>query len=971
MKSIQSLFLRRIGCRLGVALIAAALFLPASDAQAALRHRYSFTSDVTDSVGSANGTIQGGAFVLDGKAQFPGSSNEDYIELPPGLITNYTSVTFEFWTEVFDVGIWSEIFAFGNQTAAGEGANMVMFTPHTGSTPPDFRMSYAQAAPGFNDERVVNGSGVLDNLGQIAVTCVYDPPNSAMSLYTNGTLVATLSPVPSTGNRGFSLTNVINARSWLGRSLYNADAPFAGTIDEFRIYDEALGPLRVLASAQSGPDTLVTDIAINSLTWNAQSNMVVGTKQATTITFNTADFGSVTVRGSTEATYSSSDPSVIQVDGRGELRALKVGSATVSAVSGGTTNSITIDVTEPSLVHRYTFASNANDSVGTAHGTLQNGAAITDGEVVLPGGTTSADPGTAYVDLPNNLLTNFTAITVEAWFTDTGSGTWARIWDLGNSAGGEDIADNGSRYMFLTLPNGAGNLAGNIRINDRGGDHTVEWVGNRPPVGEEAHVVWSTDGANTTAWLYVNGALVGIHNDAFVTPADIGTSLNNWLGRSQYGGDASFTGSINEFRIYDGPISPLQIALNAASGPDNIITDPGAVQSLNLTIGTNVLAAGGLTVQAQLLANFQSVSNVNIASVTGVSFISSAPDIVTVSPTGLLNALGTGTVTITASYQGQSDTLDLTVSTLPGYTPATLVHRYSFSETGGTTVEDSVGTADGTVRGPGATFGGGELTLAGGTASNAEEVAGHVDLPNHIINVLKDLSIELWVTWQGSGNWQRIFDFGTSVSGEDISDGNGGYLFLTPQADAGDVRFAVRDPETGTETPQLRAPPALPSGQEVFVAITYDFAHNISRLYKDGVLVASGTAPLDLSLIDDVNVWLGRSQWPDNIFQGKYNEFRIWNGVLLPSEIATHRAAGPDSLEPGPSDEPELSAVASGGNILISWPESVTGFNLQSSPALGAGANWTPVTTAPATANGLRTVSVPIGTGTQFFRLAQ
>lgn len=970
MKFNQPVFLRRIGCSLGAALVASALIFSVSDAQAALKHRYSFTSDATDSVGGANGTLMGGASVLDGKAQFPGGSNEDYIELPPGLITNYTTVTFEFWTEVFDVGIWSEIFAFGNQTTGGEGANMVMFTPHTGSTPPDFRMSYAQAAPGYNDERVVNGSGVLDNVGQINVTCVYDPPKSAMSLYTNGTLVGTLSPVASTGARGFSLTNVINTRSWLGRSLYNADAPFAGTIDEFRIYDEALGPLRVFANSKAGPNTVLAEVAINSLSWNVQPNMVVGTKQATTVTFNTADYGSVTLSGSTEATYSSSDPSVVTVDGRGELRALKVGSATVSAVSGGTTNNVAISVIEPALVHRYSFTSNANDSVGTAHGTLVN-AVITDGEAVLPGGTTSSDPGSGYVDLPNNLLTNFTAITVEAWFTDTGSGTWARVWDLGNSAGGEDIADNGSRYMFLTLPNGAGNLAGNIRINDRGGDHTVEWVGGRPPVDEEAHVVWSTDGANTTAWLYVNGALVGVHNDAFVTPADIGTSVNNWLGRSQYGGDATFTGTIDEFRIYNGPISALQIALNAATGPDNIITDPGAVQNLNLTIGTNVVAAGGSSVQAQLLANFANASNVNIASVSGVTFTSSATGIVTVSPTGLLNALGPGTATITASYGGQSDTLDLTVTTLPGYTPATMVHRYSFNETSGTTVEDSVGTADGTIRGPGATFGGGQLTLAGGTASNAEEVAGHVDLPNHIINVLKDLSIETWVTWQGSGNWQRIFDFGTSASGEDISDGNGGYLFLTPQADAGDVRFAVRNPETGTENPQLRAAPALTVGEQVFLAITYDFTHNISRLYRNGVQVASGAAPQDLSFIDDVNNWLGRSQWPDNIFQGRFNEFRIWNGVLLPGEIATHHAAGPDSLEPGPAEEPELTAVASGGNILISWPEAVTGFALQSSPTLGAGATWTPVTQAPTTANGVRTVSVPIGTSTQFFRLAQ
>src|ERR1044071_8359574 len=45
-----------------------------------------------------------------------------------------------------------ELYAFGNQGADGTGGNMLMFCPHSGSSPNDFRMSYAQAQPGFNDE---------------------------------------------------------------------------------------------------------------------------------------------------------------------------------------------------------------------------------------------------------------------------------------------------------------------------------------------------------------------------------------------------------------------------------------------------------------------------------------------------------------------------------------------------------------------------------------------------------------------------------------------------------------------------------------------------------------------------------------------------------------------------------------------------------------------------------------------------
>jgi hypothetical protein len=103
---------------------------------------------------------------------------------------------------------------------------------------------------------------------------------------------------------------------------------------------------------------------------------------------------------------------------------------------------------------------------------------------------------------------------------------------------------------------------------------------------------------------------------------------------------------------------------------------------------------------------------------------------------------------------------------------------------GTTTVKDSVGTADGALAGNGADYdGSGQLLFPGGTSSAAAEadIAGYVDLPNHIINVLTNISIETWVTWQGAGSWQRIFDFGTSAGGENISDGNGNYCSFRPK----------------------------------------------------------------------------------------------------------------------------------------------------------------------------------------------
>jgi hypothetical protein len=312
--------------------------------------------------------------------------------------------------------------------------------------------------------------------------------------------------------------------------------------------------------------------------------------------------------------------------------------------------------------------------------------------------------------------------------------------------------------------------------------------------------------------------------------------------------------------------------------------------------------------------------------------------------------------------------LQIAVITLPSYTTPTLVHRYSFSDAvGSKVVKDSVGTADGAILGNGAAFDGkGQLSLPGGTASDADAsvVAGYVDLPNHIINVLTNLSIEAWVTWQGSNSWQRIFDFGTSAGGEDVSNGNGNYIFMSPQGDV-NLRFSARDPVTGAEPSPLTSAAPLVRNQEIYVAVAYDYLDNVAKLYSNAVLVAESTAPVDVRGIDDVNNWLGRSQWPDPMFQGKYDEFRIWSGALLPDKIASDFAAGPDSLEALPS----LTATLNGKNILISWPASATGFNLQNSPQVGTGAAWTAVTTPPNTANGVSTVTLPVGSGTLFFRL--
>ncbi|MHC1763584.1 MAG: LamG-like jellyroll fold domain-containing protein [Verrucomicrobiia bacterium] len=63
-----------------------------------------------------------------------------------------------------------------------------------------------------------------------------------------------------------------------------------------------------------------------------------------------------------------------------------------------------------------------------------------------------------------------------------------------------------------------------------------------------------------------------------------------------------------------------------------------------------------------------------------------------------------------------------------------------------------------------------------------------------------------------------------------------------------------------------------------------------------------------------------------------------------------------------------LYAKGTAGSVVFSWPESATGFKLNSSPGLGAAANWQPVATAPVVSQGYYQVTLT-PTGTQFYRL--
>lgn len=222
-----------------------------------------------------------------------------------------------------------------------------------------------------------------------------------------------------------------------------------------------------------------------------------------------------------------------------------------------------------------------------------------------------------------------------------------------------------------------------------------------------------------------------------------------------------------------------------------------------------------------------------------------------------------------------------------------LQHRYSFNGMG-VVAADGVGDADGDILGGAALSGNGTLVLAGGITDQ------FVDLPAGIISRLgANATIETWVAWTGAGApWQRIFDFGSSELAPGTQGTGVTYLFLTPSNTINtDLRVAYTNAGPPAER-VVNALTPLPFPQEVHLAVVIDGAAATLTLYQNGALV--GTAPtLDttLPLLNDVNNWLGRSQFqPDEEFQGTLNEVRIYSAARSAAQIDASFDAGPNAL---------------------------------------------------------------------------
>jgi hypothetical protein len=219
---------------------------------------------------------------------------------------------------------------------------------------------------------------------------------------------------------------------------------------------------------------------------------------------------------------------------------------------------------------------------------------------------------------------------------------------------------------------------------------------------------------------------------------------------------------------------------------------------------------------------------------------------------------------------------------------AVLRHRYRFDGTGAIAF-DSVSGADGMIVNA-MLDGSSTLPLAGGTTNQ------YVDLPDGIVSALSNATFEVWLSWRGGSAWQRIFDFGTSNGGAGSQGSGVSYIFLTPQSSSSmgaALRGAFSLSGSANEEVVLGSA-ALDTDVLRHVALVV-VDQSALRLYVDGVLLQSAAFGGSLADIDDVNNWLGRSQFGNDAeIDATYHEVRIYDAALTDQQIEASFDMGPD-----------------------------------------------------------------------------
>jgi len=166
-----------------------------------------------------------------------------YVRVPTAVFANATDITISVWVNItasqnwpriLDVGVTPTPYLFGNTATGTKYLNMVPKT--MGSN-----MLFSITTNGYNNEQTLSAPSLAT--GTWTHLAVVLAAGAGGTLYVNGTSAATntslsLRPSPDLATIDYA---------FIAKSRFDADPPFDGIVDEFRVYGRALSAAEILA----------------------------------------------------------------------------------------------------------------------------------------------------------------------------------------------------------------------------------------------------------------------------------------------------------------------------------------------------------------------------------------------------------------------------------------------------------------------------------------------------------------------------------------------------------------------------------------------------------------------------------------------------------------------------------------------------------------------------------------------------
>ncbi len=229
-----------------------AILLCAANAQAELIHRFSFSDGGKDSVGNVTGQLKGpgasfanGALVVK-NADTDAGDKISFLEFSgPVLPKAGNSTSIVVWFTAKDIGGFARILNFG-ASDSGEGQQFMYFSPKTADGQARFAISATDAG-----SKTFIDSDPLDDGKPHMVAFVIDGAAKKLHAFVDGK-----EPQKAEDLGNNTLDKVKPVENWLGKSSFAADPGLTGSIDELRVYDNALTLDDAAALFQAGPDKL-------------------------------------------------------------------------------------------------------------------------------------------------------------------------------------------------------------------------------------------------------------------------------------------------------------------------------------------------------------------------------------------------------------------------------------------------------------------------------------------------------------------------------------------------------------------------------------------------------------------------------------------------------------------------------------------------------------------------------------------